>query len=77
MFGKSYNIYRKFWLFGGFYFAVFELFSVKIKTKIIILVIILCFIFFLCLRIDLVPKKNIIPKVQVKFCRAQILDLEE
>ena len=33
MFGKSYNIFRKFGLFWGFSFAVIELFSVKTKTK--------------------------------------------
>ena len=76
MFGKVTKFIGKFWLLGGFSFDVFEIFLVKTKTKIILLVIILCFILFQCLRIDLVPQKTFIPKEQVKFFRAQILDLE-
>ena len=30
-----------------------------------------------CQRNDLVPQKTLIKKVQVKFCRTEILDLEE
>jgi len=52
MFGKSNTIFRKFCLFSAFYFDVFELFSDKIKKKKK-----LCFIYFLCIGIDLVPQK--------------------
>ena len=66
-----------FCFFGDFLLLFLSYFQSKLGQKIILLVIILCFIFFLCLRIDLVPQKTLIPKAQVKFCKAQILDLEE
>ena len=39
----------------------------KLRQKIMILVIILCFIYFLCIGIDLVPQKTLITKVKFKF----------
>ena len=70
MFGKSNTIFRKFCLFSAFYFDVFELFSDKIKKKkIIFSTKILCFIYFLCIGIDLVPQKSLISKVHFKFCK--------
>jgi len=66
MFGKSNTIFRKFCLFSAFYFDVFELFSDKIKKKNNFFTKKLCFIYFLCIGIDLVPQKTLIQKVQFK-----------
>ena len=42
-------------------------FRTKLRKKIFFFTKILCFIYFLCIGIDLVPQKTLIPKVQFKF----------
>ena len=53
--------------FSHFILMFFSYFRTKLRKKIIFPTKILCFIYFLCIGIDLVPQKTLISKVKFKF----------
>ena len=58
---------ENFVFFRHFILMFLSYFRTKLRKKIIFSTKILCFIYFLCIGIDLVPQKTLIPKVHFKF----------
>ena len=58
---------ENFVFFRHFILMFLSYFRTKLRKKIIFSTKILCFIYFLCIGIDLVPQKTLISKVQFKF----------
>ena len=60
---------ENFVFFMHFILMFLSYFRTKLRKKIIFPTKILCFIYFLCIGIDLVPQKTLISKVHFKFCK--------